>query len=641
MMTKCLDRMSADLDLAHRIAKCAIDHYDNTIPSNGGKPQLGREWTVYAAIVACRNRSDGERGSVNDEPESWVVSCATGSKCTSIRSTVSSLPSPNKGYDATRSHGTNATRNRGKMRPQIDLDDESICKCYNGMILKDSHAETLARRGLLACLWGEIENYMQHMQAKLTTCNGKMPSMEDTAVMEDSEQNSQTHDLLEIRPSNLDANGSLSFQLKSNITLHLYVSDSPCGDATIYEIGKRTNQQPQSDENNKKNEDSKDTEINFTGAKIILAGDQDQHTRKNSFISSILTCSTGQSTNNDGNANQSTITLGREDIQQLGALRVKSSRSNIPSELRSTSMSCSDKLVRWGVFGMQGSILSMYIPEPICLSSICVSKDPRSVDGGTHGGQLDALERALSGRIENTLKSIPHAPSRNLIKPPSVAVVDNMFESSKSASENRYLEAQINEKKRSVEQTCSVPSKRSKTHEHGQAENKSSSSQSQKSTISCRPSQASKKESACGMSINWHQHSYQVNKSTKRNEKKATEITIGATGLKRGKKAKTPKNVLSSASRLCRFSFLQRCMRCTETEEPTIASSRCHTEEEVTKKKDIGTTPSSQTAEKEMSYMKYKQNRGRRFGTESFQGPLMGYIRSGKDDDFMIPKSNN
>ena len=137
--------MATRTDFAHCIGKCAIDHYIHTLPSNnGGKPQSGREWTVYAAIVACRVPTKNETsdapcehdvGDRSDQrPEMWVVSCATGSKCTSIRSTVSSLPSPksspaNNGHGAcSRSHGNGKMTNGKRRKPISDTDEPSICQ---------------------------------------------------------------------------------------------------------------------------------------------------------------------------------------------------------------------------------------------------------------------------------------------------------------------------------------------------------------------------------------------------------------------------------------------------------------------------------------------------------------------------------
>jgi len=541
--------MATQTDIANRIAKCAIDHYDNNIPSNGGKPQIGREGTVYAAIVACRKNSSISINN-DDVDDMWVVSCATGSKCTSIHSVVSSLPASNSG----------------------NMDDDSICQCYKGMVLKDSHAEALCRRGFVASLWNEIENYLQQYTNNNTS----------------SEEVTNTRHLLEVCNNNTD--DLTTFKLKSNITLHMYISDSPCGDATIYEIRRQLSD---------KGKKSEETELNFTGAKLILSDTN----RKNDSIISTLTCSldTGD------NSKQSTITLGREDSQQLGALRLKSSRSNISN--RSTSMSCSDKLVRWGVFGLQGTLLSTYyIPEPIILSSVYVSKDPRSIGKGRmpNDSQLSALERALPKRIESALQKKQKSHDNKLV-PPVVSVVDVIFESSKSVADYQFDQQNSNERKRKLDHTDTDPRKRAKT------DHTSPDSQTLKSIHKSKP--------ACGMSINWHQTHLQEHKSgNKHNDKVATtEITVGATGLKRGKKPKQPRDVLGSASRLCRFNLLQRCLRCTD-----LSSSQFSSKEDITSAK---------------TYMQYKKKCSKYAGTECFRGPLAGYIRSGKEDDFQILSS--
>jgi tRNA-specific adenosine deaminase 1 len=132
-------------EIQNLIANCALDHYGKYITK--GKPKDETEWTVYSAVIAQKER------------QLWVVSAATGTKCTAKR--------------------------------------------QEGCILHDVHAEVLARRGLVRVLWLELREKLHNMES---TNNEKS--------------------LLEVVSAK-----DKRFRLGMNIRLHLYISDSPCGDA--------------------------------------------------------------------------------------------------------------------------------------------------------------------------------------------------------------------------------------------------------------------------------------------------------------------------------------------------------------------------------------------------------------------------
>ena len=311
---------SSSTSTADQVATCALRHYQLDLPARRGKPQQPHEWTVYAAFIARHKIKRTCR----------CVSSATGTKCTAIR-----LHSPQaQGIAAPPPSAKTAVGSGG-----------------GGCIVHDSHAEVLARRGLLRVLWSEIVSYFydqqQNQNQKKTTVIEK--SKEDTqgscSSQEEEEEghNSNTNQdqkrdgpadtkddnssssssrmflgnlLVPVVPSptsvddvdkyitstdtaiatrsntNIKSSSNAStvkFRLDPNVQLHLYISDSPCGDASIYEIPQTTTNRQSHDPNNAARKmDGEDGgalseplhspkqqqqkgELLFTGAKVIVS----------------------------------------------------------------------------------------------------------------------------------------------------------------------------------------------------------------------------------------------------------------------------------------------------------------------------------------------------------------------------------
>eukprot|EP00903_Cladosiphon_okamuranus_P009780 g9297.t2 len=107
------------------------------------------------------------------------------------------------------------------------------------------------------------------------------------------------------------------------------------------------------------------TMMTFTGAKIIAAvkrkGGPDRSFEEAGAGTGISKmAASGRGVVKGVAGGDVVLRIDREQEQQLGALRIKSSRSNISEEGRTMSMSCSDKLAKWAVLGLQKT----QIPTP-------------------------------------------------------------------------------------------------------------------------------------------------------------------------------------------------------------------------------------------------------------------------------------
>nr|XP_039274262.1 double-stranded RNA-specific editase 1-like [Styela clava] len=149
---------------------------------------------------------------------------------------------------------------------------------------------------------------------------------------------------------------NVGYRLKSDVYFHLYINTSPCGDSRIF-----------SPHETKKHEDDHPNRISRGQLRTkIEAGEGTIPVVQKSGIVA------------DGNQPWDSI-IGGE---------------------RLLTMSCSDKLARWNVLGLQGSLLSLYI-EPVYLSSIILG----SLYHGIH------LSRGLHGRVKEAIAAF--AQSQN------------------------------------------------------------------------------------------------------------------------------------------------------------------------------------------------------------------------------------
>uniref|UniRef100_A0AAG5DUR4 A to I editase domain-containing protein n=1 Tax=Anopheles atroparvus TaxID=41427 RepID=A0AAG5DUR4_ANOAO len=274
-----------------------------------------------------------------------------------------------------------------------------------GSVINDSHAEIIARRGLMDFFYSQLDLLCQQTTssaAVLTTTavggglsappgavvgtlsNGTTTAITSVTQSGDvadveavSEQKLATATPQAEVIFNKPSNESSLYTLKEGIYFHLYINTAPCGDARVFSPHEN---------------DSMDV---------------DKHPNRKARGQLRTKVESGE-----------------------GTIPVKSSDGiqtwdGVLQGQRLLTMSCSDKISRWNVLGLQGSMLASVI-EPIYLHSIVLG----SLLHPAH------MYRAICGRIENAIQGLPppyrlnkpklalmtSAESRNQTKPPNFSI---------------------------------------------------------------------------------------------------------------------------------------------------------------------------------------------------------------------------
>ena len=310
-------------------------------------------------------------------------------------------------------------------------------------------------------------------------------------------------------------------------------------------------------------------QLQFTGAKVIVS--KQTNVTVGECGGAILDGTDGRRIDNDGD-DLHHVLVREGDKQLTGKLRTKSGRSNLDADRRSASMSCSDKLVRWSVLGLQGAVLSVHV-EPIRLSSIVVGKDPRGTydDGemqttatgiataaARYCTQVQALQRAIPDRcqaVRDMLQLECHNKCELFrafvdgVRVPSVYVSEHTFARGKSNTEANITTTEERRLVCSFEQPASPPPSKKRKVVHGDSDKDHDESGKKKENATKR----GKASPAAGLSINWQQACTGDNC----HDDDGVELTVGARGIRHGKKPKSPADYGKLQSRLSRRALLE------------------------------------------------------------------------------------
>lgn len=175
------------------------------------------------------------------------------------------------------------------------------------------------------------------------------------------------------------------FRLDPTISFHFFTTHPPCGDASIFDF--EDNEEPK----------CKKQKLDFIDDEIIGRRITHGQTGGKMFETKVLDLMS----------------------QDIGEVRTKPGKG-----IRTLSVSCSDKLSRWNILGIQGALLDSILDRPIYLSSFTIC--------GV--GNVAAIERAIWKRWLDKFSII--LPDRYTMQKPTVNVTseDIEFEFSQKCS---------------------------------------------------------------------------------------------------------------------------------------------------------------------------------------------------------------
>jgi hypothetical protein len=251
-------------------------------------------------------------------------------------------------------------------------------KCAEGSfekqenILRDCHAESLAHRSLLLFLLSEISQLIKETKGSHDG-EGFRESPNELKLGEGLRGGVDVRRLgaKRTRRNVFEISAAGKVSLRSNVAFHLFVSQSPCGDASVFPISRQefSNLKYRLKSCSRKR---KRESLSSPTAPSLPSLSSPALSLAPSSSSSSSSEPIFDDTNRTGAHLIRELHEGEREYDVYGAVRLKPGRIGGKTGLRARVVSCSDKISKWIALGFQSSLLACILP-PLYFSSIIVS----------------------------------------------------------------------------------------------------------------------------------------------------------------------------------------------------------------------------------------------------------------------------
>jgi Adenosine-deaminase (editase) domain len=336
-------RRTGTCKFADRVAKLSLEHFRAVVPLQYRRSQ---PQTCVATIVAHVQKRNATASPPSKDPDEIVdklavVALGVGTKFL----TEATLRAP---------------------------PDSTTHKCYGDRV-RDCHAEVLARRAFRRHLLLEILHDLQG------TCTPNCQCQAGSHLASSSIRMLERVSPADILDKQHDPDAGVRYQLRRNVTLHFYCSSAPCGNAVLKKFCtiKRETFQPE----------WKIDEWPVQPHPHILPGHSLQ------LGQFVLLCKKDNSPVQD-NDGEDAVTYGSDTAETPNPTLLSAREAAWPCHKnddwcpagtttvwtgRGSLHTCSDKIARWNMLGLQGGYVAPFLSKPLFLSTLVVGRKFSSV----------------------------------------------------------------------------------------------------------------------------------------------------------------------------------------------------------------------------------------------------------------------